>query len=274
MLVLHLVELGREDGRQRILLPVHDALLERGVDLGERHRLGRCAERREGLDEQRVLDHAQLQAGEVLGRVDRPAAVGDLTEAVLPEAQPDQPLLRQLGHQLLAERAVQQRIGLLALVEQERQVDQAERLQPGAADQGRGVGHGHLERAALQRRDHGHVVAERAAGEQLDLDLAAALLLHQLAELLHRLGLRVIVVQADPDLDRALADVLRAWRPCPPAGRSARSRRVAASRHAFLPRSRVLVRRGPPLSTLPAGRVTAGAVRLPPNDPMVRRLTR
>ena len=55
------------------------------------------------------------------------------------------------------------------------------------ADQQAGVQHRHLDRAALQRRDGLQVAAERAAGEQLDLDLAAALLLDQLGELLRAL---------------------------------------------------------------------------------------
>ena len=85
--VLHLVELGGQNGRQRILLTVDHAGLQGRIDLWERHRLGRGAQRRESLDEERVLDHAQLEAGEVLGLLDRSPAVGHLAEAVLPEGQ-------------------------------------------------------------------------------------------------------------------------------------------------------------------------------------------
>jgi hypothetical protein len=52
--VLHLVELGRQDRRERVLLAVHDAGLERRVDLRERHRLVGGAEVREGLDERSI----------------------------------------------------------------------------------------------------------------------------------------------------------------------------------------------------------------------------
>ena len=78
--------------------------------------------------------------------------------------------------QLLPERPVEERVGLLAVLKQERQVDQPEILQAGNADQGRGVRNRHLLRSALERRDHRHVVSERAAGEKPDLDLALALL--------------------------------------------------------------------------------------------------
>ena len=114
---------------------------------------------------------------------------------------------------------------MLSLVEQEGQVDQSERLQPCTANEGRGVGHGHLERAALQRGNHGHVVAERAAGEQLHFDLAAAFLVYELAEFLDRLRLGMVVVEADADFDRALADVLRlGGRRCQQAGEQDRSK--------------------------------------------------
>ena len=162
------------------------------------------------------------------------AAVGHLAKAVLPEAQADQPLVGQLGQQLLPERAVQQASASSPLCEQERQVDQPERLQPVDVHQRRSVRHGHLQRAALQRRDHGDVVAQRAAGEQLDLDLAAALLRQEIAELLDRLGLRVILGEADAHLDRALADVLR--RRCR-SGEQPRTKRrdKLIQSHGFLP---------------------------------------
>ena len=52
--VLHLVELGHQDRRERVLLAVHDAGLERRVDLRERHRLGGGTEGREVLDKRSI----------------------------------------------------------------------------------------------------------------------------------------------------------------------------------------------------------------------------
>src|SRR5215510_7354150 len=155
--LLDLVELAAEDRRGGILLPVERSLLERVVELGKRHRQRVCAECVEGIDEQRVLDHPDLQSGDVGRVVDRPPAVGDLPEAVLPERESDEPLLRQLREQLLTKCAVEQRVGFLLVVEHEREVEHAEVLhQP---DQGRAVRHRHLLRAASERGDHGGVVS-------------------------------------------------------------------------------------------------------------------
>ena len=72
------------------------------------------------------------------------------------------------------------------------------------------------------------------SGEQLDLELATALLCQEIAELLYGLGLRVILGEADAHLDRALADVLR--RRCR-SGEQPRTKRrdKLIQSHGFLP---------------------------------------
>jgi hypothetical protein len=100
--LLDLVELGGDQSRQRVFLAVNRPGLQSGIDLGEGHRQGVGAERLEGVDEQRVLDDAQLQAAYILSLVDRVPVVADLAEAVFPKAESDQSLFRQLRHQLLA----------------------------------------------------------------------------------------------------------------------------------------------------------------------------
>ena len=61
-MALHLVELLRHDRRERILLPVDGALLEREINLGEGDRRGIRADRLGEHQEQRRWRHAQLHA--------------------------------------------------------------------------------------------------------------------------------------------------------------------------------------------------------------------
>ncbi len=202
-MLLHFVELAGQDGRGGVLLAVHRLLLHGRVQLGEGHGRGVGAERVEAVDEQLVLDHADLEAGEVFGLVDRAARVGGLAEAVLPVAQADQALLGQFGEQLLAESAVEHGVGFLAGIERERQVEHAEVLDH--RHQGGAVGHRHFQRAAAQRGDHGDVVAQRAVGEELGAQLAAAPGRQHLVEVPRGLGLRMVVGDAGADLEGALA---------------------------------------------------------------------
>jgi hypothetical protein len=104
-------------------------------------------------------------------------------KAQFPVGQADQALGLQLGVHLLAEGAVDHRVGFLAAGEHEGEVVHLEILH--LAGQDAGVHRGHLDRAALQGRHHRRVAAQHAAGEQVDLDLAAGLGLHDLGELLH-----------------------------------------------------------------------------------------
>ena len=67
---LHLVELLRQDRRQRVLLRVHGALLQREIDLGEGDRRGVGADRLREHEVQRRRRHAQLHALHVLGLLD------------------------------------------------------------------------------------------------------------------------------------------------------------------------------------------------------------
>ena len=203
--LLHFVEFGREDGGDRVLLPVHGLLLQRGVQLGEGHGHGVGAQGVEHVDVDGRLDHADLQARQVFSLGDGLFAVGDVAKAQLPVGQAHQVLGLELVEQLLAEGAIGHGIGFLRRGKQEGEVVNAEFL--GLRRQDARVQHRHLHRAALQGRHGLQVAAQRAAGEQLDLDLAAALGRHQVGKLLRALGLGVVLLVLEGELDGAVLGV-------------------------------------------------------------------
>jgi hypothetical protein len=123
--LLHLVELGRHDHRQRVLLPVHRALLQRGEHLGKGHRRGDDAEALVGGHVHRVLHGAHLQALEVVGGVDRPLAVGHVAHAVLAPGQRLHALGLECLEQVLADGAVEHRARMRLVAEQEGDVEDA-----------------------------------------------------------------------------------------------------------------------------------------------------
>jgi hypothetical protein len=189
---LYFVEFRSQNGCQRVLLTIDCSGFKCRVNFGERHRQGVGAEFFERVNEKRILDDTHFESGKILGLVDRPAAVGYLAKAVFPETQTDQVFLRKLFQELPAERAVQQGIGLLIIVQQEWQIDQPEFLQPSNADEGRGIRYGHFQCAALQGRDHGDVISQRAAVIEPHLHFSIALLRHDLTELRDGMSLGMI----------------------------------------------------------------------------------
>ena len=205
--LLHLEELVREDDREGVLLAVDGLRFEGAVELaeGHRHRVG--LEGLEGLEEDRVGDDADLQAVEVFGPGDGPLAVGDVAKAEVPVAERHQAFLGQAGDEGLAERAVEQGIGLRERADGERKVDQPELLDD-AGQRGRRRGR-HLLHAALQCRLLLQLVAQGRGRELLHLQLAAALGRHQLGEALHPETHRVVGVVEVAEADGALLDVLR-----------------------------------------------------------------
>jgi hypothetical protein len=104
----------------------------------------------------------------------------------------------ELLEQRLADRAVEQRVGLLEAGDQERQVEQ--RVFLDHADQARGRADHELLHAALQRRLHLRVGAELAAAVGVDVDAAASARLHQFGKALGRQALRVVVAGAVAEL--------------------------------------------------------------------------
>ncbi|MOA27447.1 hypothetical protein D3C78_1483280 [compost metagenome] len=156
-ILLHLVEFVALDHRERVFLAVDGVLLKAGVDLGERHRHGVGAQDGEGFQVDRRLDDADLQALHVFKFGHRVLAVGQVTETQVPITQPYQPLAVQLRRQFLPDRPIDDRMGFLDVVEQEREIEHGIIRRLGGQDAG--VEHGDVQRATLQRRHRLHVAA-------------------------------------------------------------------------------------------------------------------
>src|SRR3546814_20416995 len=122
-MLLHLLQLAVVDVLKRVLLPVDDALAERGVEFREGHRGGACAQRVERLDLGRIFRGADLQALQVLRRVDRARAVRDVTEAVFQEADQPHALRRQPGSEVLHSLAVLPLPDSVAVAEETEQLE-------------------------------------------------------------------------------------------------------------------------------------------------------
>src|SRR6218665_12459 len=178
--LLHLVEFGGDDHRQRVFLTVDRALLQRSEHLGERHRRGEDAKALVRGDMHGVFHRAHLQALEVAGFLDRALAVAHVAKAVLGPGQGLEPFAVEPGQHLLADGAVEHgaRMGLVA--KQEGDI------------QDLGLGHeigyraGGTERqfmrAQLHRFDRFAFGAQRRVVEGLHLVAAAGALFHFLGK--------------------------------------------------------------------------------------------
>ena len=112
---------------ERVLLGVDDAGLDPVDRLGQIHAQRHAAEQREGARLDLARQHADAHVLEVRRRVHGAQAVRDLAEAVLEPAE-DAVVhaLLDLVAEKTAERAVHRGARLVALLEQERQIDEAE----------------------------------------------------------------------------------------------------------------------------------------------------
>ena len=183
--LLHLVEVGGHDHRQRVLLAIHGALLQGREHFREGHGRGDDAQALVGGHVHRVLHGAHLQALEVIGLVDGALVVGHVTHAVLRPGQGLEALGLELRQQLLTNRPVQYRTGVGLVAEQEGHVQDA------------GLGHeirhrasgvvGQLLRAQLHRLHHLALTTQRARVEVLDDDTTVGALFHLAGQRVHGL---------------------------------------------------------------------------------------
>ncbi len=172
---LHLVELLRHDRRQRVLLPVDGALLQREIDFGEgdRRRVGT-----HGLgehEEQRCRRHAQLHALHVLGLLD--LLVGrDVALPVVGERDHLVPrlVLVALGN-VAEELALAIGLPVVEVAQHEGRVGDGDRLVNGPGEGGARVDD--IDRAEAQALVDLVLVAELRGRENLDLVLAVRALL-------------------------------------------------------------------------------------------------
>ncbi len=181
--LLHLLQLRRVDLGERILLAVHHAGLQRGEELRELHRAGVGAVGLEHLHAPLALRHAELDALEIGGDLDRPLAVGDVAVAVLPHGEDEEPLLVGLGRELRPEQLLLDPAHVRAVLDQIRHLEHAEEIDLGAHHR---RGQRHVERAELELLDHLLVAAELARAEGDDLGLAGELGVGALGEFVGR----------------------------------------------------------------------------------------
>ena len=165
--LLHLVELGRVDQGEGVLLAVGHLGLQGLVGLRQRQADWRGPEGLEHRHPQRHHRNADLEALQVLGRADRAGAGGDLAEAVVPHGRErHQAHLLDAGADVVADAAVHR--GPHLVIAAEGEADAGDRRH---RDQGRHhrAGEGRqLERAGANLRHHVGVVAELVVREQLD----------------------------------------------------------------------------------------------------------
>ena len=174
--LLHLVELGDLDDRQRILLRVDDLGLQRGVDLAELQARRRGAERLEHRDAERAHRHADLEARPCPWRV----SIGLLLVVIWRKplshifSNACRPTLAMRGADVGAERAVHGLPDLIVVGEREAHgVDRRDRHQRRDDQRRRRE---EVDAAAAHLRQHVGVAAELVVREDLDLDAAVRLL--------------------------------------------------------------------------------------------------
>ena len=146
-----------------------------------------AAERIHHVDEHRVTDDADLEALEVGKGLDRPLGIVDAAGAGIHPAQADEPGLGIIGdgiEQLLADRAVDHLLHMRGVSEQERQVDDVERIDHRAkrAD----ADPRHCERADLGLLDRLLLAAELHGGKHLHGEPPVGRLVELLAKVFHR----------------------------------------------------------------------------------------
>ena len=166
-ILLHLVDLLRDDdGANRVLLPVHDALLQRGQRLGPLHLLGIGAKRVHHVDIHRP-GNAHVEAGHVGGAADRAGVVGDLAKAVLAPGQNLDPLLAQDLAQRLGRAALGGGgVDLIVILIHVGQREDRHLLHQGRHVDGRG--HHEVQRASAHHVGLTHLVAAGQLGVRED----------------------------------------------------------------------------------------------------------
>jgi len=180
-ILLHLVELVGHEHGQRVLLAVDGLLLQLG-GYGPRHGRGVGAQQTPQLVVDLRLHDPDLEALDVLDRVDRSGAVGQVAEAVLGKSEALELGLGQGAENLVAQRSVENSMRLLVILEQERELHHPD-LGSEHVDRPQGDD-AHLHRVHLYLLENLGLAAQRAAVQDGDGYLAARRLLRELLELL------------------------------------------------------------------------------------------
>ena len=174
---LHLIEFEQVDERERVLLALDDLGLQRRIDLVDIDAGRRGAERFEHGGPKRAHRHADLESFDVVGRIDRMSAAGDLPVAIIPHVvEGMEARLRDGATHEGAERAVHGWPHLAIVLECEADAIYRGHRHIGCEDQPGEIEY--LDGAGAQLRQHVGVAAELAVGKELDLHSTARLFLN------------------------------------------------------------------------------------------------
>ena len=230
------------EARLIVLRPVDDTGLKRGEHLVVTHRHAVAAERIHHVDEHRVAHHPHLEALEVVDAADRPLGVVHVAGARIHPCEADQIGRRVVGdlvEQLLADRAVDHRLHMRGVAEQERQAEDVEvrdhRSERADTDPDQ------RDRADLRLLDRLLFAAELHRGVHLNAEAAVGRLgqrrAHVLDGLNRRIALRMNVGRFEDELVIGRGKRCRTGHDQPRAAKNRRARayRMAPGDHDFLP---------------------------------------
>src|SRR6185312_12090181 len=213
--LLHFLQLRRIDLRERILLAVHHAGLQRGEKLRKLHRARIGAICLEHLDAPLALGHAQLDPLQIGGQLDRPLVVRDVAHAVFPDGEHLEPLLLDRGLDHRPEYFLFDAAHVCAVLDDVVHLENAGDVDLGAHHRRR---ERHVERTELELLDHLLVAAQLARPVDDHLRLAGKLRVGALREFIrafleNRAGLTDVA-----ELDFGLRDGGRGDEPRADAG--------------------------------------------------------
>src|SRR5665213_1561815 len=183
--LLHFEEPRELDVRQRVLLAVDDARLQRRVELAEVQRRRRGADRLEDVERHAAVRRANLEAGQIVGSADRLGAGRDLAHPVLPDlVERVDPLRRDLAAHVRTQLAVERTERGAGIGE--RVPDALDRRDRDDAVENPAVERHDLERTRSELLQHRRVAAELIVREDRDVEPPVGLLADGVPQVFHR----------------------------------------------------------------------------------------
>ena len=174
--------------RAGVFLTIDRALLQRGIQFREGHGCRRGPQCLDHLDVYLVVHDANFQPLHIGGRFDRADIVGHMANPVLHVAEQ----LDAFGFKRLAQfhaDRIKRFIGVRAILEQERHVEDRHLRLEGA--QLGGAGQRHVDGAVDQSFDQLFLRAQLGGGEDLDFNLAVRFFLDEFGEVISAHGIGI-----------------------------------------------------------------------------------